>query len=98
MGGRADKLAREIESFVENPITILAKGVALVLIGVSEVSRTFREDLARGRVRIGHGLIIIGLFSILDALPHFIEGPNAWARYHESREEKRSTNRESDGA
>lgn len=85
MSGRWDKVARGIKAFVENPLTNLVKGVALVLIGVSEASRTFREDLAHGRFRVGHGLILIGLFSILEALPHLIEGLEAWSRYLELR-------------
>jgi hypothetical protein len=81
--GRWDKVARGIRSFVENPVTNLVKGVILLLIGLSEASRTFRDDLTHGNIRLGHGLIIIGLFSILDALPHFIEGLEAWSRFLE---------------
>ena len=72
-----DKVARGINSFVENPVTNLVKGVALVLIGLSDASHTFRGDVAHGQVRVGHGLILIGLFSILGALPHLIEGLEA---------------------
>jgi hypothetical protein len=86
--GRWEKVGRRIKAFVENPVTNLVKGVVLVFIGVSEASRTFREDLAHGRVRVGHGLIIIGLFSILDALPHFLDALEASERYLEAREER----------
>ena len=72
MGGRWDKVAGGIKSFVDNPVTRLAKGVTLLLIGLSEASRTFRDDLSHGHVRVGHGLIIIGLFGILEAFPHLI--------------------------
>jgi hypothetical protein len=89
MSGRWDKLARGIKSFVENPVTILVKGLVLFYIGLSEASRTFRDDLLHGHVRVGHGLIIIGLFSILDALPHLIEGLSSWVRFVELREEKK---------
>jgi hypothetical protein len=61
------------------------KGIVLLLIGVSEAARTFREDLTHWRFRVGHGLVIIGIFSILDALPHFVEGLDASRRYLESR-------------
>jgi len=47
------------------------------LIGLSDASRTFWEDVTHWQVRVGHGLIIIGLFSILGALPHFIESLEA---------------------
>ena len=87
MSGRAGQVARGIRSFVENPVTSLVKGAALLLIGLSDASRTFRDDVTHGHVRVGHGLIIIGLFSILDALPHFIECLEAGEHYLENREE-----------
>jgi hypothetical protein len=96
MSERGDKVARGITSFVENPVTNLVKGVILLLIGLSDASHTFRDDMTHGHVRIGHGLIIIGLFSILDALPHLIEGLEAWARYLDLREKKGPAKKESD--
>jgi hypothetical protein len=35
-----------------------------------KAARTFREDVASGGLRVAFGVVIIGLFSILDALPH----------------------------
>ncbi len=81
MSSRRLKVAHAISAFVEHPITILVKGIVLLAIGLSEAARTFREDLASGRVRVGHGLVIIGLFSILDSLPHLIEGLAAGGKY-----------------
>jgi hypothetical protein len=86
MSGRVAKISRRINSFVENPVTNLVKGITLLLIGISDASHTFREDLAHGRVRVGHGLVIIGFFSILGALPHILEGLEASERYLEHRE------------
>jgi poly-gamma-glutamate capsule biosynthesis protein CapA/YwtB (metallophosphatase superfamily) len=88
MSKRGEKLAQAIDSFVENPVTNLVKGVALLLIGVSDASHTFRNDITHGHVRVGHGLIIIGVFAILGALPHFIESLEAGARYLELRAKK----------
>ena len=88
MNDRRDKIARAITSFVENPVTNLVKGIALLLIGLTEASRTFREDVAHGQVRVGHGLVIIGLFGILDALPHWIEGLDASRKFLESKGKK----------
>ena len=88
MSDRTDRIARAIQAFVEHPITNLVKGIVLLLIGISEAARTFREDLAHGRLRVGHGLVVIGIFSILEALPHFIEGLDASRRYLESRGRK----------
>ncbi len=88
MSDRLHRLAQGITTFVENPLTNLVKGIALFLIGLSEASKTFREDLAHGQVRVGHGLVIIGFFSILSALPHFIEGLEASKRYLDFRDRK----------
>jgi hypothetical protein len=88
MSEQPKPFSQKIRSFVESPITNLVKGLALTLIGLSDASHTFREDVAHGRVRVGHGLIIIGLFSILGALPHLIEGLEAGGRFLESREKK----------
>jgi hypothetical protein len=97
MNNRRDKVARAIAAFVEHPVTNLVKGIVLLFIGVTEASRTFREDVANGRVRVGHGLIILGLFSILDALPHLIEGLEASGKNLESRGEKEQSPHETDG-
>ncbi len=88
MSERGDKISRRIKTFVTNPVTNLVKGLALFMIGVSDASHTFRDDITQGQVRLGHGLIIIGLFSMLDALPHFIESLEAGSRFLESREPK----------
>jgi hypothetical protein len=89
MNNRPDRIARAIAAFVEHPVTTLVKGIVLHLIGVNEAARTFRKDVASGRLRVGHGLVIIGLFGILDALPHLIKGLDASSKYLVSRGEKR---------
>jgi hypothetical protein len=96
MNNRWDKIARAIAAFVEHPLTNLAKGVALLLIGLTEASRTFREDVAHGHVRVGHGIIIIGIFSILEALPHVVEGLEASRKYLEQKAKKDRTTHETD--
>jgi hypothetical protein len=88
MSDPALKIARAIESFVENPVTDLVKGVLLLLIGLSEASRTLMEDVAHKHLRVGHGLIIIGIFGILGALPHLIEGMESGGRYLDRRGER----------
>jgi hypothetical protein len=96
MSDRADRIAHAIQSFVENPVTNLVKGIALLLIGLTEAARTFREDVANGHVRVGHGIIIIGIFSILEALPHLIEGLEASRKYLEHKGKKGQVPHESD--
>ena len=77
-----------VTRFVENPVTILTKGIILLGIGLSEASRTFLNDLEHGQLRAGHGMIIIGIFNILDSLPHLIDGLDATRRYAEYRTRK----------
>lgn len=81
-----DRVARAITSFVENPITNLVKGIALLTIGLADASHSLRDDLANGRVRAGHGMVILGVFGILGALPHLLEGLEAGSRYLQPRE------------
>jgi len=88
MNSRRDRIARAISAFVENPITTAVKGAVLVVIGLSEASRTLMEDIKHQQLRVGHGLVIIGLFSILESLPHFIEGLEASKKYMELRDKK----------
>jgi hypothetical protein len=88
MSDRGHRIAEAIKSFVEHPITNLVKGLALLLIGLVDASHTFLDDIRHGHVRVGHGLIIIGLFSILGALPHLIESMEAGERFLELREKK----------
>lgn len=89
-----DKIAGAIRAFVRNPVVDLTKGIALLLIGLSDASHTFRDDIIHGHVRVGHGMVIIGFFSILGALPHLIDGLEASARYMETREKKKKDSSE----
>ncbi len=82
------RTGRAIRSFVESPTTNLVKGLLLLLIGLSEVSHTLREDFANKKLRVGHGMVIIGFFSILDTLPHFIAGIEASKRYVDYRKRR----------
>lgn len=95
MSSRRQKVAHAIAAFVDHPVTILVKGLVLLAIGLADASRTFREDLASGHVRVGHGLVIIGFFSVLGALPHLIEGLEASGKYLEHRQRKADASGES---
>jgi hypothetical protein len=93
---RLARAGRAIKAFVNSPVTNLVKGLLLVFIGLSEASHTLREDLETMHLRVGHGLFIIGLFSVLDTLPHFIEGIEASRKYLESKGEKGQSTHETD--
>jgi hypothetical protein len=38
-------------------VTDPVKGIVLLVIGLTKAARTFREDVARGRLRVGRGLL-----------------------------------------
>ncbi|MDG3002556.1 hypothetical protein [Paludisphaera mucosa] len=85
MSTLSNKIARGITRFVDSPVTKLVKGVALLVIGLSEASRSFADDLVQKQLRVGHGLVIIGVFGILEALPHFIDSLEASRDYLQRR-------------
>jgi hypothetical protein len=85
MSDLGDRTARRLKDFLANPITNLAKAIVLFLIGLSEASATLSEDINERKLRVGHGLILIGFFGILDAVPHLIESWEARRKYLESR-------------
>jgi hypothetical protein len=88
MNTRQNRIARAISAFVENPITIAVKGLMLVGIGLSQASKTLMHDIEHQQLRVGHGLMIIGLFNILESLPHIIDGLEASKRYLELKDKK----------
>jgi len=94
---RASTLSRNLKAFVDSPVTNLVKGIALLFIGLSEASHSLFEDVAHLHLRVGHGLVIIGVFSILDALPHIIDGIEAHVRYQEARERKKARSEHAGG-
>ena len=85
---RRVRIAHAIQSFVDNPVVILLKGLALILIGLSEAWRTLVGDIVHGHIRLGHGLILLGVFNVLDSLPHLVGGLEATQRYLETQNAK----------
>ncbi|MFO0908157.1 MAG: hypothetical protein U0794_07325 [Isosphaeraceae bacterium] len=93
MGTTAIRVAERLRAFVDNPITLLLRGLALFVIGMSEAWGSIQDDLMKGHLRVGHGLILIGLFNMLDALPHFLESLDAGILLLESRNESKPQDR-----
>ena len=55
------------------------------------------DDLHRLRVRVGHGVVILGVVNVLASLPEVIEGIERWLSYLEGREDSRQNRDGSDG-
>jgi hypothetical protein len=96
MSRRADVAARTIRSFVDNPVTNLVKGSVLLAIGFSDAWGTVRQDIIQRHLRVGHGLVIIGFFSLLGALPPLIESLDAGGRFLDARAKEDPTSETDD--
>lgn len=86
--------ARALRAFVNHPLTNLVKGLVLLAIGISDAWGMVRQDVGRLHLRVGHGLIVLGLFSVIEALPHFLDGLSAGERFLEARIEEETIDAE----
>ena len=55
------------------------------------------DDLHRLRVRVGHGVVILGIVNVFASLPQVIEGIEHWLGYLGGREDSRQSRDGSDG-
>jgi hypothetical protein len=79
------RLARALKRFVDHPVTKLGVGLILIASGLIETYDTVLDDLHRLRVRVGHGVVILGVVHVLASLPEVIEGIERWLSYLEGR-------------
>ena len=96
--GKLRRLAHALKHFVDHPVTKLAVGLILIVSGLIEAYDTVLDDLHRLRVRVGHGVVILGVVNVLASLPEVIEGIERWLNYLEGRENGRQNQDGSDGA
>jgi hypothetical protein len=83
------KIALVLKRFVDHPLTKLGVGLILIASGLIEAYDTVLDDLHRLRVRVGHGVVILGVVNVLASLPEVIEGLQHWLGYLEGREDSR---------
>jgi hypothetical protein len=96
---RADKVARRpsallrialaLRGFIRHPVTELCVGLILIASGLIEAYDTVLDDLHHLRIRVGHGVVILGLVNVLASLPGVIQGIEHWLSYLEEREDSR---------
>ena len=86
-----------LKRFVDHPITKLVVGLILIASGLIEAYDTVLDDLHHLRVRVGHGVVILGLVNVLASLPGVIQGIDHWLSYLEGREARRQGRDGSDG-
>ena len=90
-------IALALKRFVDHPMTKLGVGLILIASGLIEAYDTVLDDLHRLRVRVGHGVVILGVVNVLASLPEVIEGLQHWLGYLEGREDSRRGRDGSDG-
>ena len=83
------RLAGALKGFVDHPVTKLGVGLILIASGLIEAYDTILNDFHRLRVRVGHGVVILGVVNVLASLPEVIEGLQHWLGYLEGREDSR---------
>ena len=83
------RIALALKRFVDHPMTKLGVGLILIATGLIEAYDTVLDDFHRLRVRVGHGVVILGVVHVLASLPDVIEGIEHWLNYLEEGREGR---------
>ena len=78
-----------MRAFVDHPITRLVVAIILIISGFIEAYDTFAADVSHLRVRIGHGIILLGFLNAFSSLPPVVEGIERWLRLEEAKAERR---------
>jgi hypothetical protein len=86
---KSRRVAQALKRFVDHPVTKLFVGLILIISGLIEAYDTVLDDVHRLRVRVGHGVVILGVVNVLASLPEVIEGIEHWLNYLEKREDSR---------
>ena len=82
------RIALALRRFIRHPVTELGVGLILIASGLIEAYDTVLDDLHRLRVRVGHGVVILGLANVLASLPAVIEGIEHWLSSFEGRHDR----------
>ena len=67
-------LLKTIQFIIYNPYLRLTIGLLVFAIGMVQAWDTFVEDILSANIKLHHGLMLIGITQILDALPNIISG------------------------
>jgi hypothetical protein len=79
------RIALALKRFVDHPTTKLVVGLILIASGLIETYDTVLDDVHHLRVRVGHGVLVLGVVNVLASLPEVIDGMERWLRYLDSR-------------
>jgi hypothetical protein len=87
--GAIRRLAHTLSAFVEHPTTRMVVALILILSGFIETFDTVKEDVSHLRVRVGHGIILLGFVNAFASLPAVIDGIERWLKAAEAKAERR---------
>jgi hypothetical protein len=86
-----------LRAFVDHPATRLAVAIILIISGFIEAYDTFKEDVSHLRVRIGHGIILLGFLNAFSSLPPVVDGIERWLKLQDAKAERRRATATQDG-
>jgi hypothetical protein len=69
---------RRFRAVMDHPGTHLVVGLILIVTGALEAHDHFTDESRGFRVAAHHGIIVLGLFQVLQCLPHVIAGLEKW--------------------
>jgi hypothetical protein len=95
--GAPKRIALALKRFVDHPITRLVVGLILIVSGMIEAYDTVLDGFHRLRVRVGHGVVILGVVHVLASLPEVIDGLERWLSYIQGGESSRQSRDGRDG-
>jgi hypothetical protein len=79
-----------LRAFVDHPTTRLVVALILILSGFIETLDTVKEDVTHLKVRVGHGIILLGFVNAFSSLPAVIDGIERWFKAEELKAERRT--------
>ena len=85
-----------MRAFVDHPVTRLVVAIILIISGFIEAYDTFAEDVSHLRVRIGHGIILLGFINAFSSLPPVVDGIERWLRLADAKADRRRAEAESE--
>jgi hypothetical protein len=69
---------QRFRAVMDHPVIQLVVGLILIVTGAVEAYDHFADESRGFRVAAHHGIIVLGLFQVLQCMPHLIAGLEKW--------------------
>jgi hypothetical protein len=73
-----DRTLVGFKAVMDHPAIHLLVGLILILTGIVETYHSLTDESRAFRVAAHHGIMVLGLFQVLQSLPSIIEGLRKW--------------------